>query len=145
VSNEGAGIGFAIPVNSVKKVVPQLIEKGYVSRPWLGIRGQSIDVNVAAALGFKSAGVLVADVFRSSPADNAGFKGSDRAVRFGNFIVSAGGDFIVAVDNVPVKSMDEFNEVIDRSGIGAEVTITVVRDAKTINFKITLVEMPRGN
>ena len=59
------GIGFTIPVNTVKKLLPQLIDKGYVSRPWVGITGQTIDADDAKALGLPSAGILVAEVFKA--------------------------------------------------------------------------------
>lgn len=139
------GIGFAIPVNTVKKIFPQLIKKGYVSRPWLGITGQSIDAADAEVLGLGSPGVLIADIYRNSPAEKAGLRGSSRNIRIGNLIIASGGDLITAVDGSPVKSMDEFNEMMDKLEVGAAVNLKILRDGKVRSVSVRLDEMPRGN
>ena len=136
------GIGFAIPVDTVRKVLPSLMEKGYVSRPWLGIAGQSVDEAEAAILGLPSAGILVADVFRGSPAGKAGLKGSTGNVRVGNVIIAAGGDLIVGVDGRAVTSMDEFNQAIDGIGVGDAAVIKLIRNGKSMAMKVKLEEMP---
>ncbi|HXI09771.1 MAG TPA: PDZ domain-containing protein, partial [Thermodesulfobacteriota bacterium] len=144
-TGEGSiGIGFAIPVDTVKRVLPQLLAKGYVTRPWLGISGQSIDDEDAASLGLSSGGVLVADIFRGSPAEKAGLKGALRNVRLGNIIVAEGGDLITAVDGKTVKSMDDLNDVIEGYEAGRTVTLRVLRDGKTLFVKVRLEEMPRS-
>lgn len=139
------GIGFAIPVNTVKKVLSALIEKGYVSRPWLGITGQNIDETDAGMLGLGSGGVLIADIFKGSPAEKAGLRGSTKTLRLGNLIVEAGGDLVVAVNNRPVRSMDELNEAMDSFEVNDLITVKALRGKKEMNFKIRLEEMPRGN
>ena len=136
------GIGFAIPVDTVRKVLPSLMEKGYVSRPWLGIAGQSIDEAEAALLGLPSSGILVADVFRGSPAEKAGLKGSTGNVRVGNVIIAAGGDLIVGVNAKAVTSMDEFNQAIDGIGVGDAAVIKLIRNGKPMAMKVKLEEMP---
>lgn len=136
------GIGFAIPVDTVKKVLPSLIEKGYVSRPWLGIAGQNIDGADAMLLGLPSGGILVADVFRNSPAEKAGLKGSTGNVRVGNVIIASGGDLITGVNGKAVTSMDEFNQAIDGLAIGDIALIRLVRNGKTIVVRVKLEEMP---
>ena len=138
------GIGFAIPVDTVKRVLPQLLTKGYVTRPWLGISGQSIDDEDAASLGLSSGGVLVADVFRESPAEKAGLKGALRNVRLGNIIVAEGGDLITAVDGKKVKSMDDLNDIIEDYEAGRTVTLRLLRGNKTVFVKVRLEEMPRS-
>lgn len=138
------GIGFAIPVDTVKRVLPQLLAKGYVTRPWLGISGQSIDDEDAASLGLSSGGILVADVFRGSPAERAGLMGALRNVRLGNIIVAEGGDLITAVDGKTVKSMDDLNDVIEGYEAGRTVTLRVLRGSKTVFVKVRLEEMPRS-
>ncbi|MBE7415259.1 MAG: trypsin-like peptidase domain-containing protein [Deltaproteobacteria bacterium] len=142
--NGSIGIGFAIPADTVKKAVPSLIEKGYVSRPWLGIAGQTIDAFDAAAMGLPSGGVLVADVFRRSPADNAGIRGSTGTMRIGNIIIASGGDLITGVNGKPVSSMDELNNAIDRMRPGDTVSVSVLRGNKTVVIKVELEEMPRN-
>jgi len=138
------GIGFAIPVDSVKKVLPQLLRSGYVARAWLGISGQSIDAEYASVLGLPSGGVLVADVFRDSPAEKAGLRGALRNVRLGNLIIAEGGDLIVAVDGKTVRSMDDFNDIIEGYEAGRMVTLKVLRNGKTIFLRVRLAEMPRN-
>ena len=135
------GIGFAIPANTVKKVLPPLISRGFVSRPWLGIAGQNMDADSARALGFDSPGVLVADVYDGSPAAKAGLKGATHNVRIGNIIVSAGGDMIVAVNNTPIKTMDEFNDMMDSLEVGSMITIKVIRDGRARQLRARLEEM----
>jgi len=142
-SGGSVGIGFAIPVNALKKILPELLEKGYVSRPWLGITGQSIDAETAEILGLKSSGVLVADVFKDSPASKAGLTGSERMVRIGNLVVSVGGDLIVGVDGARVKSMEDFNDYMEPVEIGQTVTLKIIRNGKTVPVKVRIEEMPK--
>lgn len=139
------GIGFAIPVNTVKRVLPQLIEKGYVSRPWVGITGQSIDAQTAEYLGLKTSGVLIADIYELSPAHKAGLLGADSKIRVGNLILSVGGDLIISIDGKRVKSMDDLNDYMDGRSAGQTVTLKVLRDGKITAVKVNLEEMPRGN
>lgn len=144
-SGGNIGIGFAIPVNTVKRMLPQLIEKGYISRPWLGITGQSIDPADAQVLGLPAGGVLVADVFRGSPAEKSGLRGAKRNLRLGNLIIAYGGDLIVAVNGKPVKSMDDFNEHMDTFEVGAVISLKLYRDGVQMSLKVRLEEMPKGN
>lgn len=138
------GIGFSIPVNTVKKVVRQLIEKGYAQRPWLGITGQNIDADDAGLLGFSTGGVLIADVFRDSPAARAGLRGAVRNQRLGNFVVAVGGDLIVAVEGRNVKSMDELNGYLEELEAGRTITVEVLRDNRTVEVKVKIEVMPGG-
>jgi putative serine protease PepD len=136
------GIGFAIPVNSVRKVLPELLKNGYVARPWIGITGQSLDREVAAVMGLSSAGVLIADVFKGSPAEKAGLRGSFKTVRVGNLVLAAGGDFISAIDNTGIKTMDELNSYMDSKKAGATIRLKVTRNGRNISVKVRLEEMP---
>lgn len=142
--NGSIGIGFAIPVDTVKKAVPSLVEKGYVSRPWLGIAGQSIDAYDAGIMGFPSSGVLVADVFGGSPAHKAGIRGSTGTMRIGNIIIASGGDLITGVNGKPVSSMDELNHAVDQFRPGETVSVRVLRGNKAVVIKVELEEMPRN-
>lgn len=136
------GIGFAIPVNAVKKVVPQLVEKGYVTRPWLGITGQDISPELARVLKLPSEGILIAEVVKGSPADKTGIQGGRRVVRIGNLQVVVGGDMIVAVDGKAIRTMDELVENVESREIGQSVEMTVLRDGKKNTVKVYLSEMP---
>lgn len=136
------GIGFAIPVNTAKKIVPQLIDKGRVSRPWLGITGQDINADMANLLKLPSAGILVAKVEKGSPADKAGIKGGKDYVMIGNLRIIIGGDMIVAVNGRAIKNMDQIVEEIESMSIGQSVELTIIRDKKSKVVRVTLAEMP---
>lgn len=136
------GIGFAIPVNTAKKIVPQLIKKGYVSRPWLGITGQNISGDLASLLKLPSAGILVAKVEKDSPAYKAGIRGGRDVVMIGNLEIIVGGDMIVAIDGKPIRNMDQIIEEIESKSIGQTVALTIVRNNKKSIVKVTLAEMP---
>lgn len=136
------GIGFAIPVNTAKKIVPQLIDRGRVSRPWLGITGQDINADMANLLKLPSPGILVARVEKGSPADKAGIKGGKSYVMIGNLRIFIGGDMIVAIDGKAIKNMDQVVEEIESRSIGQSVELTIIRDKKQKVVKVTLAEMP---
>jgi len=142
--NGSIGIGFSIPVNTVKNTFAKLVSRGYVSRPWLGITGQNIDAVDAGLLKLKSAGVLVADVFRGSPAEKAGLRGADTNVRLGNVIVATGGDLIVSINGRGIATMDELNEMMDGFEPGQTVTLRVLRGGQELFTKVRLEEMPRS-
>ncbi len=137
------GISFAVPVNTIKKVLPQLLEKGYVSRPWLGIAGQSIDSDTAKLLGLESPGVLIAEVKEGSPAAKAGLRGGTGYLRIGNLLVAIGGDLIIAAEGKRIESMDELNELMDGFSVGQVIELTILREGQKINLKVRLEEMPR--
>lgn len=136
------GIGFAVPVNVVKRVISQLIEKGYVARPWIGIMGQDIGPELAKLLRLPSEGILVAEVIKGSPADRAGMLGGDRIVRIGNFQVIIGGDLIVGIQGRTIKTMDELIEQIENREIGESIEVSVLRNGKPRTVKVLLAEAP---
>ena len=136
------GIGFAIPVNTVKRVVPQLIENGRVVRPWIGIMGQNINSDMASLLKLPSDGILIAEVVKGSPADKAGIRGGNKIIRRGNFQIIIGGDMIVGINGKDIKSMDDMVEYIESKTVGDSVDVTIMRDGKTRTVKVYLSEMP---
>ena len=141
-----AGIGFAIPVNTVKRVVPVLIEKGHYPHPWLGAVGYDITPRLARLLRLPvDKGLLVARVYANGPAARAGLRGATRQVIIGNTLLLIGGDIITAVDGQPVKSWDELEDYLElEKQVGDTVTLTVIRDGRTIEIKVVLEEAPRG-
>ena len=138
------GIGFSIPVQTVKNVFSTLVTKGYVSRLWLGITGQNIDAADAELLRLKFPGVLIADVFKGSPAHKAGLRASDSTVRLGNVIIAAGGDLIASINGKPIATMDELSDLMETFERGETVTLKVLRGAKELDIKVKLEEMPRS-
>ena len=137
------GIGFAIPVNRVKRVVAELMQRGYVARPWLGIKGQDVNQRVAALLGLPQPGVLIAEVFPNSPAYRAGLKGGTHYRRAGNLMFLWGGDLIVAINGRPIRTMDDLDEIMDELKVGQKITLTIIRKGKRINKRLRLEEIPQ--
>ncbi len=141
--NANIGIGFAIPVNIAKRVIPELISKGYVSHPWLGIIGEDITPDLARILGLKSPGILVANVIPGSPADMAGLIGGLERVQIGNFLLTIGGDLIVAFQGKRVNTMDELLDLIESSRVGERVQLTILRNNRLMRVSVVLGERPR--
>ena len=121
------GIGFAIPTNSVKDLLPQLKDKGRVVRGYLGTTVQKITPEIAISLGIKeSGGALVADVVRGSPAEKAGIKT---------------GDVIIEFDRKEIKDSSDLPPVVARVAPGTTVELKVLREGKQVSLPITVGEL----
>ncbi len=143
-SGGSVGIGFAIPVNTAKRLLPQLIAKGRVSHPWLGISGLDITPDVAKALKLPTQqGILIVQISPKGPAARAGIRGSTKRTRVGNVLVSVGGDIIVAVDGHKVSSIDEMTAYLDgERKVGDEVKMDLLRDGLSLTLAVRLGELP---
>ena len=131
-SGASAGIGFAIPVSTVKEVVPQLIAYGKILRPVLGIERASDQWIKRNRID----GVPIVRTYRGFPADDAGMIGARRVGR--NDI--ALGDIITSVDGQDVKTNEDFLSAMEKHRVGDIVTIETLRDNKTLRFKVELTE-----
>jgi S1-C subfamily serine protease len=145
-SGSNAGVGFAVPVNTVKRVVPSLMTTGRYADPWLGIQGTSITSLLAEALDLPvEQGVLVQTVVQGGPAAKAGLRGGTRQVRFEDTLMVTDGDIIVAIDGVAVQDMDDLIVYLaDHTSVGQRVTLTVLRDGRQQRIQVTLGERPAG-
>ena len=131
INAAGQGIGFAIPVNMAKKLLPQLKSKGKVTRSWIGIRIQKITDELAKSFGMKETrGALVSEVVENGPADKAGIKS---------------GDVILEFDGEPVKNSNDLPWLASMAGVGKKVNIKVYRDGYVKTLSIKLGEMPDNN
>ncbi len=137
------GIGFAIPVNTIKKAVPMLLKKGYIPRTWLGISGQNIESELLGSVKLPEEGVLVADVYRASPAEKAGLRGSTGNVRIGNLVIASGGDLIVTLNGERIRTMDDLSRVMDGLPPGQFITLGIFRQGRLRSLRVRLEEMPR--
>jgi len=123
----GQGIGFAIPVNTAKPLIPQLVEKGKVTRGYLGVNIQTVTQELAEALKLGDMkGTLVADVVSGGPAEKAGIKR---------------GDVIVGFEGKPVSDSHELPALVAATPVGTEVTVTVVREGKEQQLQAKIAPM----
>ncbi len=148
-SGSSAGIGFAISSNTVKRVVPELIDHGRYLHPWIGI--QTVDLNSYTVAIFRNAGVqlpvdsgiLVVGFESDSPAEDAGVNGGDRTIRYGWYSIPVGGDIIVAVDDRPTKKMEDLLIYLEaETRIGDTVRLTVLRDGVERRISVRVAERP---
>lgn len=137
------GIGFAIPINLAKEVATQLITSGRVARSWLGISGVSITRDLAEGLALDvEEGVLVVQVIRGGPADQAGLREGDRDVAIGGVRFRLGGDIITAINDNKITSMEQLVRQINGLPVGEAVTLHVVRDGRHQEIRAVLAERP---
>ena len=143
-SGGSVGIGFAIPVNTAKRVVPEIISKGYVSYPYIGATIQSLIPEMAKYLKLKiDRGAMISELAKGGPADKAGLKGGDQRIQVGNMIVIVGGDIVVKADQHDVKTNDELISYIREKKPGDTILLKLFRKDSFIDVKITLGERPR--
>jgi putative serine protease PepD len=142
-SGGNQGLGFAVPINTAIRVMDQLKSDGEVTYAWLGIQGQTVTDDLAAALGVAGAGVLVAEVVEGSPAAEAGIQGGSEQASVQGQTYVVGGDVITAIDGEPVTSMEELAGTVSQLAPGDEVTLTVLRDGGESQITATLAERPQ--
>jgi S1-C subfamily serine protease len=144
-SGGSVGVGFAVPINTAKRLIPELISRGYIARPYLGITGHEVFPALAQALRLPvKEGIMVVEVTPGSPAQRAGIRGGDRSVQVGNMIVRVGGDIITEVDQVKVRTFEELSDFIDAKRPGDSVTLSFNRQGKPTAVEVRLRERPRG-
>jgi serine protease Do len=123
----GPGIGFAIPINMAKDLLPQLKEKGRVTRGWLGVGIQAVTPQLAESFGLgQKKGALVSQVFKGGPAEKAGVKQ---------------GDIILEFDEKQIANFRDLPRIVASTPVGRTVTMTVFRNGKTMPLRATVAEM----
>lgn len=141
-----AGVGLAIPVDKVMRVVPVLIKQGRYPHPWLGIEGLGYELSssLARALNLPvQQGLLVAQIYQGSPADRAGLHNASHQVIIGNRRYLIGGDILTAVDGVALNKWADLGAYLEeKAEVGQTVTLTIVRDGKTLTVTATLGDTP---
>jgi putative serine protease PepD len=144
-SGGSVGVGFAVPINTAKRILPELISRGHVARPYLGIAGHEIFPALAQALRLPvKEGIMVVEVTPGSPAQRAGIRGGDKTVQVGNLVVRVGGDIITEVDGVQVGNFERLSDFIDAKRPGEAVSVTFVRQGKVHAVDVRLQERPQG-
>jgi S1-C subfamily serine protease len=136
-----AGIGFAIPVNTARRVAEDLIKTGRVRRATLGIEGRGLWPGLAEALHIPvQQGILVERVTPGGPAAQAGIRGGTHSMLAGLQEIRTGGDVLVAWDDKPLATQMDLNLLLNRAWPGDSVTLTVIRDGKKITVPVKLGE-----
>ena len=144
-TGEFSGIGFAVPSNTVKKVVPVLIENGEFRHPWMGISGTDVDPELAEVRGLKSSkGFLVVSVIEGSPAELAGLIGVTETKEIDGREFALDGDIILSIDGKTVRKISDILIHLQREkSIGDELILSVNRNGEIIELTMILEERPR--
>ena len=145
-SGGNQGIGFAIPINSVKKIIPTLIKGEKFEYPYIGITGMDLNTNLKKALEIDSEikGVMIVDVVKGSPADLGGLSGYTGTVSDNVNSYPSGGDILTAINTIPIKSLSDLLTLLfsDYSP-GDSITFTILRDSNSLDLDITLISRPQ--
>jgi S1-C subfamily serine protease len=142
-SGSNSGVGFAIPISSIRFALEQLRDDGEVDYAFLGVTSETVYPQLADHLGLETdSGALISDVVDGGPADKAGLRGSSDETTFQLQRVKTGGDLIVAVDGKPVVSNDDLSELVATHEPGDGVTLEVIRDGDRRQIKLTLGARP---
>jgi serine protease Do len=124
------GIGFAVPINTAKEIIDELIEHGRVIRPWLGIYSLCVTPQVKERFNLSvDSGCYIVKVVPQSPAEKGKIKE---------------GDVIVRVDNQTINTVEDLQKIMKTRKVGQEITITIIRENKHIEIRVKLAEMPQG-
>jgi S1-C subfamily serine protease len=138
---QSAGIGFAIPINTAKAVVNDLVTLGRVRRPALGIRTIPIDPEVANEMGLAADyGLLIVQAVPGGSADRAGLRGGSERAYLGNTPIMIGGDLIVAIDGEKVDSQQILAQIMNKHRAGDTVKVTIFRGKKQLEVPVALGE-----
>jgi Do/DeqQ family serine protease len=140
-SNQSAGIGFAIPINTAKAVISDLITIGRVRRPSLGIRTLPIGPELAQEMGLPSDyGILIVQTMPGGSAERAGLRGGNQRAYLGNVPVMLGGDLIVAIDGEEIGDQQDLSNLMNKHKAGDTITVSIFRGKKKMDVKVTLSE-----
>lgn len=135
-----SGVGFAIPANTVQRVVPGLISNGDYNHPYLGVRGLNVDTEIAEEMGLdRASGFLISQVPNGTAADEAGLRGGQYQAVVKGQRINLGGDVIVAINDTEVRSLQDVLVYLAKEAeVGDTVEVTVIRDGerKTFNLKL---------
>ena len=144
-SGSSSGIGFAVPINIAKQVIPALLEEGEFHYSWLGISGSDLSPDVAEMMDLprETRGALLIDIVNESPADDAGLRGSDRTQLLEGIDMPLGGDIIVSIDGQPVEGIDDIIAyLVGHTRPGQEITLEVLREESREEVQVTLGTRP---
>jgi len=139
-----SGVGFSVPSDVAKKIIPSLIKDGGYLHPWIGITTSNIYPDLADALNLDDAkGVLVMTVVKDSPADKAGLRGSSQSIIVDDVELLVGGDVILSMDGNDVRKIDDVLMHLQREkSVDDKLNLGVLRDGQMVNVVLTLEKRP---
>jgi S1-C subfamily serine protease len=139
---QSAGIGFAIPINTAKAVLNDLVTLGRVRRPALGVKTIPLDPELADQMGLSiDYGLLIVQAIQGGSADRAGLRGGTERAYLGNMPIMLGGDVIVAIDGEKVDNQQDLAQVMNNHRAGDNVRISIYRNKKKMDVNVTLGEL----
>jgi S1-C subfamily serine protease len=140
-ADQSSGIGFAIPINTAKAVLADLLKYGRVKRPSLGIVSFAIGPDLASQMGLAAdSGVLIQRVLPGGAAERAGLHGGNEQAYVGNTPIMLGGDLIIAIDGQDVTDPQDINAIMEKHQAGDTVSVTIVRGQRRMTIKLILGE-----
>jgi 2-alkenal reductase len=144
-TGQNEGVGFAIPINTARRSLDQLVDTGTVRYAYVGVRTTDLTPSLARRFGFDIArGAAITEVTPNSPAERAGLRGGEREEEFNGVTFPVGGDVIVAIAGAPVRSADDVVRLVSDEFVPGETVIfTVVRDGARRRVAVRLGERPR--
>lgn len=143
-TSSNLGVGFAIPVSIIRRVVPDLVEKGSHDWAWLGVRGGSLNPFLVKAMNLPvEKGAYIDEVTSGGPSDKAGLLGSSKSVVVDGRQIDIGGDVITAIDGQPVSSFDDILIYVAlKTNPGQVVSLSILRNGKPMEIKVKLEKRP---
>lgn len=146
-SGTNVGVGFAVPVDTIQRVLPDLLTLGRYRHPWLGIRfGYRITPGLADILELPvEQGILLVELYSRGPLATTGIKGAQQEAILGNQRIFVGGDILTEINREPVNSVEELQILLEtKYQVGDTVTVTLLRDDQPLNIEVSLTEEPRA-
>ena len=144
IKQDAENIGFAVPLETVKRVVPELIDKGYFGHPWLGISGYSLFPELSRRLELPvDTGILVTSLTADGPADRAGLRGAQQEQVIGNYRLAVGGDILVAIDDYVIDSSATLRQVLETQiAVGQSVVVSYYRGEQLMTAEMVIQAEP---
>ncbi|HEU0185167.1 MAG TPA: trypsin-like peptidase domain-containing protein, partial [Blastocatellia bacterium] len=144
-SGGSVGIGFAVPVDTAKRIVSDILQYGRVRKPRLGIDSLTVNATLANALDLPvNEGLMVTGLITGAAAEKAGLKGPTDEVQLGRYVIPVGGDIIVGIDGQKISTRDDLDRALNNKNVGDSVQVEVMRGKRRTTLAIQLAELPQS-
>lgn len=144
-TGSSVGIGFAVPVETAKLVIDDILKYGRVRKPKLGISPIPLSARLSEVLQLPvKEGMLIAEVVPGGSADKAGIRGATQQVQIGRYLIPVGGDIIISADNQPIRSNDDLDRALKGKNIGDKIQVEIMRGSRKTTLSVQLAELPRS-